>query len=338
MAAYIKGASVISPQKTFTEPGFLNEIIDYTGFSRLKCIEPAYRDFLDPMASRRMSRIVRMGVCSALKCIQMSGIQMPDAIIAGSGLGCLEDTEKFLTSIYTQDEKLLNPTPFIQSTHNTVAGAIALAIKCHNYNATYTHRGFSFESALEDALLQLTENDHLNILAGSFDELTETSYNLTKRLGLWKKSIPGEGVAFFMLGGKPGPDDMARLHSVRVFFKPNIDEISSTINQFLEENGKKPETIDLVLFGISGDSHTDNVYHHLMQGTFRHNSWLSFKHLCGEYDTSSSFAMWLASMIVRHQQVPFAAGGDKLPESINTVLIYNHLRGVNHSLYLLERC
>ena len=74
-------------------------------------------------------------------------------LLPDTGLGCLEDTEKFLSSIYTNEEKLLNPTPFIQSTHNTVAGAIALAIKCHGYNATYTHRGFSFESALEDALI-----------------------------------------------------------------------------------------------------------------------------------------------------------------------------------------
>jgi len=141
---------------------------------------------------------------------------MPDAIITGSGLGCLDDTEKFLTSIHNNEERLLNPTPFIQSTHNTVAGAIALAIKCHAYNATYTQRGFSFESALEDALLQIDENQSRNILVGGFDEITETSYSLTSRLGLWKNhmvdssklyeyntrgSLPGEGGAFFMIRG-----------------------------------------------------------------------------------------------------------------------------------------
>ena len=91
---------------------------------------------------------------------------MPDAVIAGTGLGCLEDTEKFLGSIYTLQEHLLNPTPFINSTHNTIAGAIALAIKCHGYNATYTHRGFSFESALLDALMLASENPEAAILAG----------------------------------------------------------------------------------------------------------------------------------------------------------------------------
>ena len=102
-----------------------------------------------------MSRIVKMGVFAALSCLRNAEVEIPDAIIAGTGLGCLEDTEKFLGSMYTSEEKLLNPTPFIQSTHNTVAGAIALAIKCHGYNATYTHRGFSFESALIDALMQI---------------------------------------------------------------------------------------------------------------------------------------------------------------------------------------
>jgi 3-oxoacyl-[acyl-carrier-protein] synthase II len=219
MVVYIKGASVISPQPTFNNQELPEEATSYADVNMLKCIEPPYRDFIDPMVARRMSRIVKMGVCSALKCMQETKIEMPDAIIAGTGLGCLEDTEKFLGSIYTSNEKLLNPTPFIQSTHNTIAGAIALAIKCHNFNATYTHRGFSFESALEDAMLQLNENPKFNILAGGFDEITSGSYEITRRLGLWKNhamnnlslrnyttrgTLPGEGVVFFMLGGEKG--------------------------------------------------------------------------------------------------------------------------------------
>ncbi|NJK84751.1 MAG: beta-ketoacyl synthase chain length factor [Bacteroidales bacterium] len=110
------------------------------------------------MASRRMSRIVKMGICSALKCLKESGVEVPDAIITGTGFGCIEDTEKFLGSIIQNEEKMLNPTPFIQSTHNTVGAAIALKIKCNNYNNTYVHRGFSFEHALLDGLMLLNED------------------------------------------------------------------------------------------------------------------------------------------------------------------------------------
>ncbi len=96
------------------------------------------------MASRRMSRIIKMGVCAAMKCLQDAEIKNPDAIITGTGMGCIEDTGKFLSSYIENEEKLLNPTPFIQSTHNTVGAAIALMLKCHNYNNTLWSQGIFF--------------------------------------------------------------------------------------------------------------------------------------------------------------------------------------------------
>ena len=340
MAAYIKGAAVLSPQNTFGESGFPDEIHGYTEAGYFKCIEPQYRDFIDPMVSRRMSRIVKMGVSGALKCIKNTGIQMPDAIITGTGMGCLEDTEKFLASIYKDNEKLLNPTPFIQSTHNTVAGAIALAIKCHNYNITYTHRGFSFESAVEDTLLQLAENPSLNILTGGFDEITDNLYSITKRLGLWRKGgIPGEGVAFFMMSGEKGEDDMSILQAVSSFYKPEgLPAVKNQIHRFLKDADKTMENIDLVILGINGDFRSDKIYYQLMDSTFRNMPCIDFKHLCGEYDTASSFALWLASLILKQQNIPAQLlQGNKVPAAMNNILIYNHLRGINHSLYLLEQ-
>jgi len=355
MKAFIKSAVAISPQKTFGIKGFPTEVMDYAETGFLKCIEPLYRDFLDPMVSRRMSRIVKMSVCGALGCIQNAGIKMPDGIITGTGLGCIEDTEKFLGSIYTGEERLLNPTPFIQSTHNTVAGAIALAIKCHAYNATYAHRGFSFESAILDALLHVSENPDTHILAGSFDELTPNSYQITRRLGLWKTepvsslslikeggtgTMPGEGLAFFMLTGKRDDNSMAQLRSMRTLYKPHSDEeIENVMTRFIEDAGLSSSDIDMAILGLNGDNVSDRIYRHLMKGVLNGIPVSCFKHLCGEYDTSSSFALWLASVIVQSRQVPDCIRlGDMIPEKMNQILIYNHLWGVNHSMYLLSSC
>jgi 3-oxoacyl-[acyl-carrier-protein] synthase II len=355
MIAYIKAATALSPQKTFGEQGFPAEITSFKNVNFLKCIEPVYSEYIDPMVSRRMSRIIKMSVCTALKCLRDSAVNMPDAIITGTALGCIEDTEKFLGSIYTCEEKLLNPTPFIQSTHNTVAGAIALALKCNNYNTTYAHRGFSFESALLDTMLLLSENPDFKILTGSFDELTNNSYEITCRLGMWKNhpvnsadlmrysnrgSLPGEGVAFFVLGGTGEPGDLAALKAVSTFYKPKDDKAAAqTICNFLEKNGLSPDDVDLVLYGINGDCRHDKVYYHLMQNTFAGQSAAWFKHLCGEYDTASSFALWMAAIILRDQKVPPGiVTGDKVTGKINRMLIYNHVRGNNHALYLLERC
>ena len=56
------------------------------------------------------------------------------------------------------NESALNPTPFIQSTHNTIGSQIALLLQCQGYNQTYTQRAFSFENVLLDAILELKEN------------------------------------------------------------------------------------------------------------------------------------------------------------------------------------
>ncbi|HJZ40480.1 MAG TPA: beta-ketoacyl synthase chain length factor [Bacteroidales bacterium] len=355
MESYIKGTAMISPQRTFEDKGFPEEVINYTGADYLGCIEPSYRDYIDPMVARRMSRIVKMGVCAAIRCMKNSNVEMPDAVLAGTGLGCLEDTEKFLGSIFNNAEKLLNPTPFIQSTHNTVAAAIALAIKCHNYNATYTHRGFSFESAIQDALLQLAEKPEANILTGGFDELTVNSYHITKRLGMWKNhpvtslrlkeyntrgSLPGEGTAFFMLSGIHGSHDIAALKAMRTFYKPrDHHEIENHLDQLLGEAGVHLHDVSLMMLGVNGDPSTDSMYYRLMSDRCNRLPGAYFKHLCGEYDTASSFALWLSAILLKNQVIPESIGlTGNLPGVLDNIVIYNHLRGSYHAMYLLSRC
>ena len=156
MKAYINGVGSISAQHTSNSQSFLNDIV-YSESNSLKAIEPDYKAFINPTLIRRMGRIIKMGVTAAQICLKDAGVEMPDAIITGTGLGCIEDTEKFLTAIIENKEQFLTPTSFIQSTHNTVGGQIALLLKCNNYNFTYVHRGFSFETCVLDALMLLKD-------------------------------------------------------------------------------------------------------------------------------------------------------------------------------------
>jgi 3-oxoacyl-(acyl-carrier-protein) synthase len=93
-----------------------------------------------------MSKILKMGVASGTLALREAGITAPDGIITGTGYGCLEDTGTFLTKMIEGRETALNPTPFIQSTHNTIGSQIALLLQCQGYNQTYTQRAFSFEN------------------------------------------------------------------------------------------------------------------------------------------------------------------------------------------------
>src|SRR5438105_1957800 len=127
---YIRSAGNISPQKTFGNIPFLDEVVAYEG-NRLNCITPDYKEIIDPKLIRRMSRVIKMGVASAMACLQDAGVTNPDAIITGTAYGCLEDTGIFLSKMVERGEELLTPTSFIQSTHNTIAAQVALLLHCN---------------------------------------------------------------------------------------------------------------------------------------------------------------------------------------------------------------
>jgi 3-oxoacyl-(acyl-carrier-protein) synthase len=270
-------------------------------------------------------------------------------------LGCIEDTEKFLTSLYTNEEKLLNPTPFIQSTHNTVSAAIALMLKCNRYNNTYVHRGFSFESALLDGLMLLHEGSAARILVGGLDELTNHSFTITNRLGFWKRqpinslsllehkskgSLAGEGIAFFVLSHNKTEKAVARICAMKTFFNPgSFDETERRISGFVEETAGGMAHIDLVLLGMNGDTEMDETYNHLLKNLFNAVPGAYYKHLCGEYDTASSFALYLATALLKEQRVPEAIRLDaRSLGEIKNILVYNHVRNTNHSMFILSAC
>ena len=354
MEAFIRNIGNISPQHT-TKPGqFPDTITEYESVS-MNCIEPDYKEYLNPVNARRMGRIIKMGVAAAKICLKGTGVDVPDAIITGTGLGCIEDTEKFLIAILENDERLLPPTSFIQSTHNTVSAQIALDLKCHNYNYTYVHRALSFESALLDALMMFAEKEAKTILLGAADEITPNSIAIFSRLGMLKRkpikntdlyntvskgSIAGEGAAFFLLADEYRKGDLAKVRAVSSLFNPHGSLfINYEISSFLANNDLTKKDIDLVIYGYSGDSEFDHVYDNVWNNVFKGIPAAHYKHLCGEYFTSSSFALWLAAKIISTQSIPETVRKDKeQPKTIKNIIIYNQYRNIDHSLILVSKC
>jgi 3-oxoacyl-[acyl-carrier-protein] synthase II len=347
MKIYIRSSSCISAQKTFGNEDFLTDIVEYTG-TRLRAIEPDYKDFIDPKLIRRMSHIIKMGVAAAKDCLNRGNTEMPGAIITGTALGCLEDTVTFLTRMVEQDEELLPPTAFIQSTHNTVAAQIALMLKCHAYNNTFVHKGISFESALLDAIMLLKEKETNNILVGGTEEMVDASFTVLTRLGLYKRwpvsnlelfstessgSIGGEGAVFFLLTDNSSDDNLAELTAIKTLYKPkNIEE---SIVAFLTENSLKIDDIDMVITGKNGDTRNDAVYKQL--SLFNNASLANYKHLSGEYPTSSAFALWMGANMIKKGVVPDVVIERKIKKiSPKKILIYNHYQNKYHSLMLIS--
>lgn len=347
---YISAVAGISPQDTFITTPFPKEIIQHTG-NRFNCIEPDYDELIDTKLIRRMSRIIKMGTAAALKCLQQSQVEMPGGIIVGTAYGCLQDTEIFLQRMIDYKEEMLTPTAFIQSTHNTVGAQIALLLQCHNYNNTYVQSGLSFESALLDALILLKENEMNNVLVGAADEITNTSHEILTRFGLYKPdnskdfysyeskgTAAGEGAFFFILSNESSEQNIAKLDGMDMFYDASNNEAEDRISTFLTEQNLSVTDVDLIITGRNGDKKNDAVYDALDATVFAGKNVINYKHLCGEYPTSTSFALWLAAIIIKDKSVLQALYKQPFEKDIRKVLIYNHYLNTYHSLLLLSAC
>lgn len=293
----------------------------------LTAIEPDYKSIItNATLRRRMSRIIKMGVACGLECINSLPSEEVHAIITATGLGCLADTEKFLNTIIENEERLLNPTPFIQSTFNTIGAQIALIRQIHAYNMTYVHRGLSFESALLDGMMKIWEGNK-NVLLGAIDEITPSSYTLHQRLGLLRNIQAGEGAQFFLLGQQQTASTLAEVIGVSTFIHTaSIEEISARIHHFLQQHQLTTEQIDWFVTGKNGHSKEDTPYVALESNLFAKATCSTFKDGCGEYPTASSYAVW---------KVAKAFGEQTAPGQV--ALIYNHFHSIDHSLILIRK-
>lgn len=146
------------------------------------------REFISPMEARRMGKLLKASTLTSLRALKEAGLDCPDAIIAATANGMLEFTEKFLEDIDANNEGLLKPTLFMQSTHNTLSSAIAIRTKCHGYNITYSQGEQSFKWAMRDAERLIRTGKAKSVLVGYHDESTPLFQEFCNRAG---KPVPG---------------------------------------------------------------------------------------------------------------------------------------------------
>jgi 3-oxoacyl-(acyl-carrier-protein) synthase len=352
MAVYIRSAIAISPQNTFLVDTIPEEPVVYTDL--LQNILPDFKTYFEPLERRRMSRIIKTGAVCAIEAIKNAGIEKPDMIISGTGLGCIEDTEKFLNNVLTSETSMQTPTAFVQSTHNSIGALIAVKFKCHGYNVLYANKTVSFEQALLDSMMHYAEGETGFTLLNGFDEITVENYELKKKAGIFKKekcnnlnivnsytsgSIPGEGATSFILTNSDKDDNLVRIDAVDLRYSFNDQaDLKIWITEVLEKNNLTVSDVDLIISGINGDKENDAVYLDLMNSHFPESMHACFKHLCGEYDTASAFGLWFGTQIIRNQTIPNHCLLNNMKKQFNRIIIYNHDHFKDHSLILLSKC
>ena len=180
-----------------------------------------YGHYLPPMKARRMGKLQKRALVTALKAMETSGIGEPDAILNGTAMGCMEHTLQLLNGLHEEGETVSMPTAFMQSTHNTVASQIAIFTKNHGYNTTYSHRSVSFELALQDALLRLRAGRLRTALVCANDELTELQRQQPRFFGQLEVQDRSEA---WMLSVEPGDNPLYELENVKIIHEKGAED------------------------------------------------------------------------------------------------------------------
>jgi len=326
---YVLSAKQISVQQPLCEDWMTQPVEYQTPFNR--SIDPSFKDYISPIEARRMGKILKRAIATSKEAIKASGLDSVDAIITGTGYGCIENTEFFLDALSKDGEQMLSPTYFMQSTHNTISSLVAIQTKNHGYNVTYAHKGISFDSALQDAVLQMRLGKINSALIGGHDELTETFYRILKKGGMMGQDdeMCGEAAVSVVLGTK-NDDYLCKLVNFKMLHKPTMEKLKAVAKDF---------QADYILTGISGNHKSDEAYFAETKELFSDAKLLKYKHIFGESFTSSGIGVYVAAQCLKAGKIPahlFVNPSEISDKKPSKILIFNHSDGNNYSLTLLE--
>ncbi|GHT09328.1 hypothetical protein FACS189432_06270 [Bacteroidia bacterium] len=350
-AVYILDAKQISIQSPLVED-WMNNPLPYNE-PYIRAIDPDYKLYFEPNVARRLGKVLKRALLTSRQVMEATNITNPDAIITGTGLGCIENTESFLLALLLEGEEMLKPTHFMQSTHNTIGSLIAIDTRCRGYNSTYSHKGISFESALLDAFMQLKNGQIQTALVGAHDEMTPKYFTILKRIGYLgnaENGFSGETAVSMMLGAEQKEGALCRISGVEALYCKELKEskdlkflnfLQDRLTQILKKAQCSFDDIDAVMIGNSGESANDQVYADICPTLFPGKKLLRYKHLFGESYTAPGLGVYAAATCLHQQRIPahlFLDSDEKEQKRVKNILFYNQIENKNHTFVLLSAC
>ena len=336
---YINSIKQISAQQPLVD-NWIEQPVFYSE-PYIRAIEPDYKLFFTSNEARRLGKILKRALVVSRQAMLESEVISLDAIITSTGLGCIENTEIFLDKLVREGEELLNPTHFMQSTHNTISSLIAIDVKCKLYNSTYAHKGISFECALQDAFIQLKTNKAQNVLVGAHDEMTPAYYTLLKKAGYFgnkNQKFASETAVAMILSTDKSEKTLCEIEAVEKLYNSNAETLYATFLQATD--------IDYIMVGCNGDAETDKIYFENCAKLFPNIPLLQYKNIFGESYTVPALGVYAAAICLQHNKIPDFLTCDmrnsmcdksQIPNPISKILCYNHFEGKNHTFVLIKK-
>lgn len=337
---YIRSAAQISLQNPLRDDWLVSPRVASGDYVR--ATDPDFRDHLPASSLRRMGLVLKRAVTVASRVLADACLERPEAIVVGTGLGCVESTEKFLEALCRTGETLLGPTHFMQSTHNTIASAIAIHTACHGYNITFSHRSASFDLALHDAALWLQSEGESNAFVGAFDEVTPTYHILLRRMGFVGNEgqvACSEAAAGFLLA-KDRDGAVCRLLGQKVCCAATPEAAAGSLSAFLSAHHLTSAEIDVVVIGANGHKPHDETYARLCRHICPRVPVVAYKQFFGECHSAAALGFYVACRLLQQDVVPPHLFTSAVPASSirpTHILYINHSQNTDFAFALLQR-
>ncbi len=321
---YVLGAAQVSVQEPLSS-SWLDHPVPLEG-GYLRARDPQWRDYLSALQLRRMGPILRRAMVTSQAALDGA---VPEAIMTGTGLGCIEHTEQFLTDLCTGGEEMLSPAGFMQSTHNTVGSLVAIQTRNHGYNCTYSQGSLSFESALLDAFVQLRLGKIHSALVGGHDETTPKTYQVVAHTCLSEGTVPvTEGSAALYLSDSPDREPLCALTGMGIVRGADPAEFLPHL-----EKAARP---DVIFAGRCGRRDVDAWYNAVLEA-YPGVPVLDYKQLFGEFFSVSALGIYAAATCLSQGKLPVApACGTEVAE-LRKILFINHYEGAFASYAVFEK-
>lgn len=350
---YIRATAAISPLQSIESIDLVTNVDSRTGNSAV-CIEPNYKDYIAPIKARRMSRILKLTSVAANECIKRAAIEIPEMISVATEMGCQFDTIKFLEQLIADKEEFLKPTAFINSTHNTLAGFLAIELKSKGQNFSFTHNDLNFEHALLDSIIRLENGEVNNVLLGAVDEISEQTHLIKEKMGILCNDnqphsdifedtnsgfIDGENSVFFTLENSKNLESLAKISALDFAYDiHNEIDFENRIKEIAKDNGFDLSNIDAFIIGITGRTENDSALENFIIQQNLYEKTMRYKHLSGENMVSAGFGLWLGANIIKQNFAPdyLFRNHKNILTSIKNILMINHNGNNNYSFILVR--
>lgn len=338
---YIKSISQISAQQPLSDIWFDNPIFlkgEYT-----HACDPDFKQFLNPMASRRMTPVLKRSLVTAKEALKsLTAGEEPQAIITGTGLGCMASTEKLIDAMIAEGEAFSLPTHFMQSTHNAIGSIVAINNKCHAYNATYSQNGISGECAFLDAFLQMRLGRISNALVCSHDELSPMWCDIQLRAEKEKRnSTPLSEAASTFLLSTHADGALCEISALDVTFGKSFKKMLENLSAHHDLS-----TIDAIMLSCASSQDYNANYVDLVEA-FTEVPVLHYKHLFGQSHSAAALGIYACALCLYNGKVPaFLMDREQSRSSFlfttSTLnpksILFANCDGDNKSLMLLKSC